>query len=30
MEKTVKHYIDVIGWACVALIAIFIVYKVFA
>ena len=30
MEKTVKHYIDVIGWACVALIAIFILYKVFA
>lgn len=27
MEKTVKHYIDVIGWICVLLIALLIVYK---
>ncbi|MGN0894149.1 MAG: YqaA family protein [Succinivibrio sp.] len=29
MEKTVKHYIDVIGWLCVLAIAAFILYKVF-
>ena len=27
MERVIRRYIDIIGWACVALIAIYIVYK---
>ena len=30
MEKALRRYIDLIGWACVALVAIYIIYKLLA
>ena len=30
MEKALRRYIDRIGWACVALVAIYIIYKLLA